>query len=235
MARRSAASSGGMATCLLICQLSCLTHSELHERLFENCLRLEKRFDAVGAKFTANAGILESAERRLLIVKHAVDRDATGLDLRGHPAGALYVGPVHEGVEAEARVVGDPDRIFLGFIGNNREDGPENLLPGNCHVVLHIDKDRGLHEVTRFETVRTAQAANQHLGAFFDALADVGLHALVLLLGHHRSDSGLWISRIADWKGGAGIDDRPLDFVEPTLGHEKPSPRSTSLAAVEER
>src|ERR1700746_158032 len=165
MARRSAASSGEMATCLLICQLSCSTHSELQERLFENCLRFEKRFDTVGAKFTTNARLLEYAKWRLLIVKHAVDRDATGLDLRRHPAGALYVGPIHEGVEAEARVVGDPDRIFLGFIGNNREDRPENLFPRNCHIVPHIDKDRGLHEVTRFETVRTAQAANQHLGA----------------------------------------------------------------------
>src|SRR5260370_41316906 len=86
MARRSAASSGEMARRLLICQLSCSTHSEQQGRLFENCLRFEKRFDTVGAKFTANAGILESAKRRLLIVKHAVDRDATGLDLRRHPA-----------------------------------------------------------------------------------------------------------------------------------------------------
>src|ERR1700745_460771 len=123
MARRSAASSGEMATCLLICQLSCSTHSEHQEGSSENCLRFEKRFDTVGAKFTAYAGILEFAERRLLIVKHAVDRDATGLDLRRHPASALYVCPVHEGVEAEARVGGDPDRIFLGFVGNNREGG----------------------------------------------------------------------------------------------------------------
>ena len=43
------------------------------QELFENCPRFEKRFDAVRAEFAANAGVLESAERRLLIVKHAVD------------------------------------------------------------------------------------------------------------------------------------------------------------------
>jgi hypothetical protein len=46
-------------------------------------------------EFAANAGVLESAERRLLIVKHAVDRDAAGLDLRRHAAGALNVGAAH--------------------------------------------------------------------------------------------------------------------------------------------
>src|SRR5260370_20549642 len=108
MARRSAASSGEMARRLLICQLSCSTHSEQQGQLFENCLWFEKRFDTVGAKFTTNAGILESAKRRLLIVKHAVDRDATGLRLRRHPPGALYGSHAHQGRDADARVLPAP-------------------------------------------------------------------------------------------------------------------------------
>src|SRR5260370_16221391 len=105
-----------------------------HERSFENGPGFETRLDPVCAEFAAHAGVLEPAERRLLIVKHAVDGYAAGLDLRSHPARALDVGPAHEGMEAEAWVVGDPDRIFLGFVGDDREDGAENLFLGDGHI-----------------------------------------------------------------------------------------------------
>jgi hypothetical protein len=59
----------------------------------------------------------------------------------------------------EARVVGDPSRIFLVVVGDDAQDGAENLFLRDGHIVLHIDKDRGFHEVTRFETFRMALAA----------------------------------------------------------------------------
>jgi hypothetical protein len=113
--------------------------------------------------------VFESAERRLLIVKHAVDRYSAGLNLRRHAARALYVGPAHEGVEAEARVVGDPDRIFLGFTGDNREHGPKNLFLSDGYIVLHIDKHGGLHEVTSLKPFWITRAADQDFRAFFNA------------------------------------------------------------------
>jgi hypothetical protein len=106
------------------------------ERSFENDPRFETRLDPVCAEFAAHAGGLESAERRLLIAKHAVDGYAAGLDRLSHPARALDVGPARESMEAEARVVGDPDRIFLGYVGDDREDRAENLFLGDGHIPL---------------------------------------------------------------------------------------------------
>jgi DNA-binding NarL/FixJ family response regulator len=48
-------------------------------------------------------------------------------------------------------------------------------------------------------------AADQHFRTLFNAFADVRLHPIILLLCHHRSDGGLLISRIANWKGGHGL------------------------------
>jgi hypothetical protein len=56
-----------------------------------------------------------------------------------------------------------------------------------------------------------AFSADQHLGAFFNAFANVGLHTIELLLRHHRSDNGLGISRVADREGVHGVRDCALD------------------------
>src|SRR4029077_15231202 len=115
---------------------------------------------------------------------------------RSHAARTPDIGSVHIGVQAIAGIVGNPDGILVIVIGDDTEDGAENLFPGDRHVVLHIDEHRGLDEVARFETFRTALTADQHFGAFFYAFADVGLHAVRLLLPPHRSHGGFWIGRI---------------------------------------
>ena len=81
-------------------------------RDFEDSPRFEKRFDPERAEFAADARVLKSTEGRLLIVKHAVDRYASGLDLGRHATGALNVRTAHVSVEAVLRVVGYPDRIL---------------------------------------------------------------------------------------------------------------------------
>ena len=98
------------------------------------------------------------------------------------------------------RVVGDPDRVFLGVIGDDTQNGAENLFLSDRHVVPHIHKHRGLNEVTRFETFRMTLSTGENLRAFFDALTDIRLHAFVLFLRHHRSNGGLGICRITDSK-----------------------------------
>ena len=60
--------------------------------------------------------MLESAERRLLIIKHSVDRYPAGEDLRGYAACALNVAPAYVAVEAVARVVSDLDGIIVSFV-----------------------------------------------------------------------------------------------------------------------
>src|ERR1700722_7398051 len=113
--------------------------------------RFKKCLDPERSEFTADAGMLESAEWRLLVVQHAVDRHAAGLKLRCDATGALNVRAAHVSVEAVLRIVGDPDRIVFVLVGDDREDGPENLFPGDCHVIVHIDKYRGSDEIAGLE------------------------------------------------------------------------------------
>src|SRR5260370_37921255 len=204
------------------------------ERSFEDSPGFEKRLDSVSAIFTADAGVFESSPGCLRIIRHTVDHDASGTYLRGYTTRAREVGPKDRGVETIFRIVGDPDRLVLGVISNDGQDGAENLLLGNCHIVLHIDKHRGLHEVTGFETFRMTLTTDKNLHAFFDALADIRLHLFVLFLRHHRSDGGLGISRITDWEGRHGVDDCSLDLVEPALRHEEARPCGARLTAVHE-
>ena len=96
------------------------------------------------------------------------------------------------------RVVGDPDRVVLGVVGDHAEHGAENLFLGDRHVVVHVDEHGGFDEVARIETLRMTFSADQHLRSFLNALANVGLHPFILLLRHHRSDAGLGVGRIAD-------------------------------------
>src|SRR4029077_14280966 len=110
----------------------------------------------------------------------------------------------------------------------------ENLFPGDRHVVLHIDEYGRFHEVTG-EAFRVTLASEQQLRALFEALADVRLHAVVLLLRRHRPDSGFWIGRIACRKRANRLLDSPLDLVQPALWREHPRPGDTGLSAVQER
>src|SRR5580704_8654623 len=72
----------------------------------------------------------------------------------------------------------------------------------------------------------------ENLRAFFDAFADVRLHALVLLLRHHRSNGGLGISRITDSKSAHRFAYAWLYFIEPTLRYEEARSRGAGLSAV---
>src|SRR5260221_11096068 len=135
--------------------------------------RFQKRLDPERAEFAADAGVLESPERRLLVVQHAVDRHAPCEELRGDAARAPCIGSVHVGMEAEVCVVSESDRFVFVVIGDYTEYGTENLLLGDLHGVLDIDKHRWLHEVTSFEALRAPLAACKNLRAFFNAFADV--------------------------------------------------------------
>ena len=79
-------------------------------------------------------------------------------------------------------VVGDPDRLVLGVISDDGEYRAEDLFLSDRHVVLHVDKNRGLHEVAHFETFRMPLAADENLRAFLDALANIRLYAFILFL-----------------------------------------------------
>jgi hypothetical protein len=122
-------------------------------------------------QIATDAGMLESAKWRLLIVQQATDRYPTGLDLRGNAARALNVCSAHVSVEAVLRIVGNPDCILFVLVGDDRKNGPENLFPSDSHLVRHVDENRGLYEIARFKAIRMPFASDKHLCAFFNALA----------------------------------------------------------------
>src|ERR1700722_8467474 len=229
MASRSAASFGGMLTCLLMNSSSYLIQQE---RLLKNRFWLKKRLNPVFAIFAADTGVFESAPGCLGIVGHGIDHDATGSQLGGHSPCAIEVSPQDSGVETIFGVVGNADRFILGVVSYYAEHGAENLLLGNRHVVLHIDEDGRLYKESPFESLGTAFSADQYLSAFFDAFANVRFHALILFLRHHRSDHDLGIGRIADCVVTHLVFDRLLDLVEPAFGHEKPRSGGTGLTTI---
>ena len=80
-----------------------------------------------------------------------------------------------------------------------------------------------------------ALTVDQHFGTFCDALADAGLHALVLLPRHHRSNRVLGIGRIADCNCAHGIPQGLLRRIQPAPRHEKPRSSRAGLTAIHER
>src|ERR1700730_8860091 len=75
-------------------------------------------------------------------------------------------------------------------------------------------------------------ATRENLRSFFNAFADVRLHALVLFLRHHRSNGGLGISRITDSKSAHRFAYARLYFIEPAFRYEEARPRSAGLSAI---
>src|SRR5579863_101753 len=144
--------------------------------------------------------MLETAKWRLLIIQHAVDRYAAGEDSRGYAARTSYIAAAYVGVKAKVRVVGDPDHIFFVFVSDDAQHGSEYLFPRDRHIIVHANEHSRFYEVTCLQPFGMAFAADQYLCSFLNAFANIRLHALILLLGHHGSDCGLGIGGFAGWK-----------------------------------
>jgi len=77
-------------------------------------------------------------------------------------------------------------------------------------------------------------AAGEKCRAFLLAKANVGLHAVPLLVADHRPDLDLLVARCTDLDCSNGGADPLMDRVEPALGHENTRARGTGLSAVAE-
>src|ERR1700761_782882 len=102
-----------MLTCFLTGSSPCSICSRTARWSFEDGPGLEERLDPERTEFTPHAGVFESAKRRLLIVKHAVDCYAACKEKGGYAACALCVTPADISVKAVVRVVCDFNRIFV--------------------------------------------------------------------------------------------------------------------------
>src|ERR1700678_1059014 len=135
-------------------------------------------------------------------------------------------------METVIGVVGKTDCFLLGVVGKHTEHWAENFFLCDSHTVLHIDKHCRLHEKARLKTLGTTFSADQYLRAFFDAFADVGFHALILLLRYHRPNHDLGIGWLPYRVVPHLALDGQLRLFEPTLGHEEASSGGAGLTAV---
>ena len=93
-------------------------------------------------------------------VCHPIDHDTASPNLRSHATRTPDVRSEDASVQAISQaisgVVRDPDRLLLGVVGDDTEDGTENLFLGNRHVVLHLNQHGGLDVVARRKASRAA-------------------------------------------------------------------------------
>src|SRR5579859_6241662 len=202
-------------------------------RLFENCLWFEECLNPVLTVFAANAGVLETTPWGLRVIGHVIDHDPSRSNLRGHAARTLQISSEDSSMKAVLGIVSNPDRVIIGIVSDHAENRTEDFLPGNRHVVRHVDEYRRLNIKALFETFWTAYAADQHLCAFFDTFANVAFHPVILLIRNHRSNGDAGVCRITNRNGAHRIGDSRLYLFEPGLWNEKTCTGGARLATVQ--
>src|SRR5690606_18880452 len=136
-------------------------------------LVLEVGGEALGATLAADARLLEATERGARLEHEAVHVERAGADPLGDvQAGAGAVGGPDRAGQAAGPVVGDAHGVRDVLELDGREDGPEDLLLGDAHVVGDLGEERGL-PVPAGLLVGGATAADDDLGALLLALGDV--------------------------------------------------------------
>src|SRR6185437_15848224 len=103
-------------------------------RLALHRLGLDELLEAVLAALAPDARLLVAAEGRARVEVPAVDVDLARAHLAGYPLGPGRVGAPHRAGQSVRGAVGDLDGLFLGVVGDDGEDGTEDLLLGDGHV-----------------------------------------------------------------------------------------------------
>ena len=180
------------------------------------------------------ARLLEPAEGRHGVEGTTVDLDLAAADAAGDGLGPLGIARPDAGRQAVDGVVGDADGVVLVLVGNDREDGPEDLLLGDRHVVAHVGEHRRPHEVALVEAIGCFGPTGEELGSFVDALLDVAAHPLALGLRYERAETGVGVERIARRVRLGRLHGDLLSFCEARTRDEHARQRAARLAGVEE-
>src|SRR3954471_69744 len=113
----------------------------------QHVLHFEKLLEPVFRAFTAQARLLDPAERRDFGGDDAgVRADDADLHLLGDPEDAPDVAAVEVTRQAELGIVGEANRVGFGLEADERRDRPEGLLPRHDHLGRDVDEDRGLEK-----------------------------------------------------------------------------------------
>src|SRR5690606_23166513 len=131
-------------------------------------------------------------------------------------------------------IVGDPDRIVLVLIGEDRQHRPENLLALDPHAGLDVAEHGGPHIVAAIQVLRPAEATRHQRGSLLDAALDQALDLVELDLAHRWSELRVlqaWIAHLVSFRG-------PLCYLQRLVmarcRHEHAGRRIAGLAAIAE-
>ena len=143
-------------------------------------LRLHVHVDAFFAELVSPAGLLEAAERHV-VVEHqlAVHLDAARLQALDDPVGPADVFGLGGRRQPVGGVVGHGDGLVLVVERQDRDHRPEDLLPVEPHAGVDVGQHRRVHEVA---LAVQPVAAGDHLDAIVPALIDEAQHPGELLL-----------------------------------------------------
>ena len=142
----------------------------------------------------------------------AIGPDPARLDGAAEAVEPARIAAPDAGAETVERVVGDRERLVVIPEGRDRNDGSENLLLEDQHLVVALEHRRlDIKAAGKIARQFVARPARQHLRALLAADVDIGQYLLHLLGGRLRADHGGRIERIA-------LDDR-LDPLQGPL-HE---------------
>src|SRR5438309_2888788 len=155
-------------------------------RLVQQRLDLQELLEPVLTGLASFSGLLVSPERSVGVEAAGVDLHLAGADAARDLLRVLDVAREHRAHQAVDGVVGDADGVLFVAVRDDRQDGTEDLLLRDRHVVAHAGEDGRLHEEALGEALGLLGSAGDELGAFLDALLDVAAHALLLL----RRDQG---------------------------------------------
>src|SRR5690606_12287503 len=99
----------------------------------------------------------------------------------------FLVAAPHRSGQAVDRVVGDSDRLVVPVVFDDGEHGPEDLLLGDAHRVVHFGEQGGGDEPAARQLRRQGGplAADNDPGAFLASGGEVAFDALLLASAHH--------------------------------------------------
>jgi hypothetical protein len=161
-----------------------------------------------------------------------VDADGAGLHLLGDTLRAFGIGRPDGSAQAELGVVGDPDRLVVAVVGDDRQDRAEDLLLGDDRGVVDVGEDGRLNEPAVVDV--GSPAAGDEGGAVGDAAFDVGLDGGAVCGADHRADLGGRVECVAhDCPFGEGLVEVD-DFGVAASGRQDAGAGEAGLPVVEQ-
>ncbi len=149
---------------------------------------------------------------------------------------ALLTSRVHRpGAEAERGGVGALDQLVHVLEGDRGDDGTEDLLLRDAHVVLHArEHGRRDEEALRQRAFGGTATAGERLRAFLLADVEITGDALELLLGNERADLCIGIETVADLQLLAELGDAADELLVDRLLDEQTRAGAADLAGIGE-